>query len=109
MRGFVFYNNQFAGVIEKTPNNDYVFRYDDYYFINPEQPSISVTLSKKKQEYHSSFLFPFFSGLLAEGVNKDLQCKYLKIDSEDEFSRLLLTGNANPIGAVAVRAESEIN
>jgi serine/threonine-protein kinase HipA len=108
MRGLVYYNNEFAGIIEKTPNDIYVFRYDDIYFMNPEMPQISVTLPKKKQEYRSAFLFSFFSGLLAEGVNKELQCKYFKIDPEDEFTRLLLTGNENPIGAVIVKQESDL-
>jgi serine/threonine-protein kinase HipA len=48
-------------------------------------------------------LFPFFYGLLAEGENKDMQCRILKIDENDSFTRLLKTASEDTIGGVIVK------
>ncbi|WP_431216146.1 HipA N-terminal domain-containing protein [Puia sp. P3] len=73
------------------------------YWANPLRPSISLTLPKTQRTYDSPILFPFFSGLLAEGVNKEIQCRLLKIDENDDFTRLLKTAGADTIGAIAVK------
>jgi len=49
-------------------------------------------------------LFSFFSGLLSEGINKDIQCRLLKIDENDDFTRLLKTAGEDTIGAITVKA-----
>ena len=51
----------------------------------------SATLPKRKEEYRSKELFPFFYGLLAEGKQKERQCRELCIDENDHFTRLLET------------------
>lgn len=48
-------------------------------------------------------LFPFFFGLLAEGENKALECRLLRIDEDDHFSRLLRTCTTDTIGGITVR------
>jgi len=68
-------------------------------------PSVSLTLPKRPEPYRSPHLFAFFSGLLAEGVQKDIQCRYLKIDENDDFGRLLRTSKFDCIGAVHVAPE----
>ena len=47
-------------------------------------------------------MFAFFFNMLAEGSMKDLQCKQLRIDNEDNFSRLLKTTNMNTIGSITL-------
>ena len=47
-------------------------------------------------------MFAFFFNMLAEGSMKDLQCKQLKIDKDDNFSRLLKTTNMNTIGSITL-------
>lgn len=101
-KGLVYYNNVLAGTIEYR-ENEYVFTYDNSYFSNQSMPSIALSLPKKKIEYRSSVLFPFFYGLLAEGNEKSLQCSLLKIDENDHFTRLLKTAGTTTIGAVTVR------
>jgi HipA-like protein len=103
--GKVFFNNILAGII-KQEGDEYVFRYDENYFNNAETKAISLTLPKTNLEYRSNILFPFFFGLLAEGVNKQIQCRSLKIDENDHFGRLLKTANKETIGAIRVE-ESE--
>lgn len=80
----------------------YMFRYDDEYF-HSSSPPISLSLPKTRQMYISNYLFPFFAGLLAEGTNKSLQTRQLRLDEEDDFSRLLLTAHTQTIGAITVR------
>ena len=51
------------------------------------------------------FLFPFFYNLLAEGKLKDIQCKELRIDKDDDFSRLILTTKENTIGSITIQKD----
>ena len=105
-RGKVFVNGVAAGVIALSDEGLYSFEYLPDYYINPAMPAISLTLPKSQQRYDSSVLFPFFYGLLAEGVNKDLQCRLLKIDENDDFTRLLKTAGADTIGAITIKEET---
>jgi HipA-like protein len=99
------YNNEFlAGLIEKTEHGEYVFTYDKEYLNNPETSAISLTLPKTEGAYQSSKLFPFFFGLLSEGVNKQTQCRLLKIDEKDHFSLLLKTASTDTIGSITIKA-----
>lgn len=104
MKGGVYINGELAGTLEKDTAGKYHFRYDNAYFQDSIKPSISLTLPKSRQTYESDHLFAFFQGLLSEGVNKDIQCRLLKIDENDDFSRLLLTAGEDTIGAVTVKA-----
>jgi HipA-like protein len=101
MKAKVYRNEWLAGILEKQ-GRKYVFRYTDEYFQDPEQPAISLTLPKRRQEYESEELFAFFFNLLPEGANKRLQCRELKIDEKDYFSLLLAVGGQDTIGAVRV-------
>lgn len=65
-------------------------------------PSISLSLPRREAPYESPVIFPFFYGLLAEGDDKALQCRLLKIDEHDHFTRLLRTCGTETIGAVTV-------
>jgi serine/threonine-protein kinase HipA len=98
----VYVNETLAGFLEKVNQQLYVFRYEDSYYYNPKCAAISLTMPKTQQEYQSRFLFPFFYGMLTEGVNKETQCRLLKIDENDFFSRLLTTACYDPIGAISV-------
>lgn len=104
MRAAEVYNNGIlAGVLTEEDQNHYVFRYNDAYFADQVKPAISLTLPKFKQEYHSEFLFPFFSNMVAEGTNLAIQCRYLKIDERDILSLLGATAGNDTIGAVTIK------
>ena len=60
-------------------------------------------LPKSRAVYRSKVLFPFFFGLLAEGAQKRLQCRSLRIDEDDHFTRLAETCREGVIGAVYVK------
>jgi len=98
----VYLNKILAGQLIEENNKSYVFYYDDAYFNNKGQPAISLTLSKKKKEYRSAVLFPFFFNLLSEGVNKQLQLQHFKIDENDYFGLLLATTKYDTIGPITI-------
>ena len=107
-RKAAIYNNKvLAGYLEKTKEGEYLFQYDEEYLADSEASAISLTLPKAEIIYRSKVLFPFFFGLLSEGVNKLTQCKLLKIDEEDHFSLLLTTAKRDTIGAIIVKELSK--
>lgn len=108
MRTAEVYNNGIlaGALIEEAPNH-YVFRYYDAYFSDLEKPAISLTLPKYQQEYYSDFMFPFFSNLLAEGTNLDIQSRYLKIDERDVLSLLGATAQYDTIGSITIKLIDE--
>lgn len=103
----VYYNGKLAGILTKKDKDDYTFVYDAEYWSDPALPAISLTLPKTDREYHSRQLFSFFSGLLAEGINKDIQCRLLKIDENDDFTRLIKTAGEDTIGAITIKEKNE--
>ena len=103
MKGQVFNNLNYAGVLERDDQGTYIFTYDEKYIADPSNKSISLTLPKRRETYRSEYLFAFFMGLLSEGVNKDIQCRLLKIDEEDDFSRLLENAGDDTIGAITIK------
>ena len=105
-KGNVYYSGVLAGRIEEVPEG-YRFAYDSDYLATLGTRAISMTLPKSTKPYMSKVLYPFFYGLLAEGVLKETQCRKLKLDENDHFGRLLKTANSDTIGAVTVVEELE--
>ncbi len=104
--GKVYCGGVLAGHIEELPDG-YRFTYDAAYLTSPKTHSISLTLPKRAEPFTSEVLFPFFFGLLAEGILKDTQCRKLKLDENDHFGRLLKTAGSDTIGNVTVMEEVE--
>ncbi len=98
-KGKVFFNNQFAGIIEENENG-YRFVYDKEYMKNGIP--ISVNLSFKKDIYESKDLFVFFKSILPEGWYREIVSKKLKIDENDDFGFLLKTCE-DTVGAVSIK------
>ena len=99
----VYYNGELAGILIEEAGSGFRFRYNDAWFVNDKKPPISLTLSKKSQEYNEQFLFPFFFNMLSEGVNRKLQSKLLKINERDFFGLLLATARYDTIGAITIK------
>ncbi|MCQ2390247.1 MAG: HipA N-terminal domain-containing protein [Kiritimatiellae bacterium] len=97
------FRDRIAGEIVEDASG-YTFTYDPAYLADQSTPSVSMTLPKRIEPYRSPHLFSFFFGLLAEGIQKEIQCRYLKIDEEDDFGRLLATSKNDCVGAVYVTA-----
>ncbi|MEM9885130.1 MAG: HipA N-terminal domain-containing protein [Bacteroidota bacterium] len=99
----VFRNDIFAGTLIEENRHQYVFVYDDLYFLNKDYPPISLTLPKTQKRYEEAYLFPFFYNMLSEGSNKELQCLHLKIDENDHFDLLVKTAQYDTIGPIRVK------
>jgi HipA-like protein len=102
MKASVYNNKILAGTLEKTKDG-YTFTYTDEYYNKDSNPAISLSFPKNQKQHHSPFMFPFFSGLLAEGLNKQIQCRTLKIDEQDDFTRLIKTAATETIGAITLK------
>jgi HipA-like protein len=100
-RADIYCRGVHAGVLTQD-SDGYVFEYLPAYLMNPALPPISLTFPKREAVFRSAVLFAFFFGLLAEGEDKLLQCRLLKIDESDHFTRLLKTCAAETIGGITV-------
>ncbi|AEE49735.1 HipA N-terminal domain-containing protein [Haliscomenobacter hydrossis] len=99
----VYRNGLLAATLSEENPQQYVFRYEDAYFMDSSKVALSLTLPKTQQEYRSPYLFPFFFNMLSEGVNRKLQSTQLRIDEEDHFGLLLATAQFDTVGAVTVK------
>ncbi|GAB6012511.1 HipA N-terminal domain-containing protein [Viscerimonas tarda] len=99
----VYVKDRKAGELIQENNGKYIFRYEDFYLIDPQTPSVSLTLPKTQKEYCSETLFPFFFNMLSEGVNRQVQLQLYRLDENDYFGLLLATAGYDTIGAVTVR------
>lgn len=98
----IFFKDEQAGVLTQHDDGSFTFRYDDNWMADSNKPSISLTLPKSQQEFNSKFLFPFFYNMLPEGSNKQVVCKYNRIDKDDYFGLLMTIAKSDSIGAVRV-------
>lgn len=98
----VYFREYLAGCIIKNKEG-FTFTYDNDYFKDVTKPAIAISFPKNNKIFKSKYLFPFFFGLLSEGYNKEIQCRNLKIDEKDYFTRLLKTAYSDTIGAITVR------
>jgi len=98
----VLFKDEEAGILTQHDNGSFTFCYLDDWLNDKEKPSISLTLPKSEQPFHSEFLFPFFYNMLPEGSNKQVVCKLNRIDKEDYFGLLMTTAKNDSIGAVRI-------
>lgn len=104
----IFFKDEEAGVLTQHDDGSFSFRYNDSWLKDRNNPGISLTLPKSKQEHHSEFLFPFFYNMLPEGSNKQVVCKHYRIDRDDYFGLLMTSAKFDSIGAVrVVKIENE--
>lgn len=99
----IYRNGILAGLLIEENRKQYIFRYYEKYYIDDNNPAISLTLPKSQKEYRSEFLFPFFFNMLSEGENRKLQSIQLRIDEEDHFGLLGATAQYDTIGAITVK------
>jgi len=102
-RADVYCRGILAGVLSKDHPTGYRFQYLREYLADPQHPAISLSFPKQEAPFESPVLFPFFFGLLMEGDDKALQCRLMKIDENDHFTRLLKTCGAETIGGITVK------
>ncbi|MDR1172899.1 MAG: HipA N-terminal domain-containing protein [Bacteroidales bacterium] len=99
----IYRNGKLAGILTEESHDRYIFCYENAYFADSRQSSISLTLPKTQQKYESNCLFPFFFNMLSEGANRKLQCTQLRIDENDNFGLLMATAQHDATGAITVK------
>ncbi len=102
-RARVYMRGRETGELERLDDGSYRFAYASAYLASADACPISLTLPLRPEPYLADDLFAFFHGLLSEGSAKDHQCRALKIDPDDAFTRLIKTSHSDTIGAVTVR------
>jgi len=90
-------HNVEAGILKEENQNRYIFKYNSEY----KGPPISLTMPVGGLEYEFNSFPPFFDGLLPEGVQLEGLLKKYKIDKNDYFEQLIVTGQ-DLVGAVTV-------
>ena len=63
----ILIHNEWAGVLTEDENG-YHFQYNSEYLKMKDAEAISLTLPLSEKKYESNVLFPFFDGLIPEGV-----------------------------------------
>ena len=101
-QAIILYKEEEAGILTQHDDGSFSFHYNDTWLSDNKNPGISLTLPKTKQEYHSKHIFPFFYNMLPEGSNKQVICKYNRIDKSDYFGLLMTAAKNDSIGAVRV-------
>lgn len=102
-RANVYRNNELVGILSEESPTLFVFQYDENWLLDSSKPSVSLTLPKVQKVFTSPNLFPFFFNMLSEGINKQIQCRLLKIDEKDHFGLLLATAQNDTLGAITVK------
>jgi len=98
----VIYKGKYSAGILWRDENGYHFEYDDEFISNEYTFPISVNMPKTQKRFNSNSLFANFQSMLGEGYNRELQCKALGIDTNDDWSLLMFTCEKNTIGAITI-------
>lgn len=98
----ILYKGEDAGLLTQDDDGSFTFRYHATWVANSSKPSISLSFPKMEQVFHAKFLFPFFYHVLPEGANRQIVCKYNRIDEDDDFGLLMTTARYDNVGAVNV-------
>jgi len=99
----VFWNDVLAGKLTQFTSDRYEFEYDNEWIHDTSTSPISLTMPKSQKVYRSRCLFPVFFNLIAEGANRRLQSRQLRIDDKDYFGLLLATARTDTVGAITVQ------
>jgi len=97
----IYKGKYFAGILWRDENG-YHFEYDDEFILNETTFPISVNMPKTQKYFNSNILFTNFQSMLSEGYNRELQCKALGIDINDDWSLLMYTCEKDTIGAITI-------
>lgn len=98
----ILFKGKEAGILTQKDDGSFSFQYHDEWMTDNTKPSICLTLPKTRQTYYSKFLFPFFFNILPEGSNKQVVCRWNRIDPDDYFGLLMISAKNDSIGAVRV-------
>jgi len=90
--------NTLAGYLMEHQKNK---RYEFQYLSDYSGPPISLTMPVQEKPYIFDSFPSFFDGLLPEGHQLQALLRRLKIDRDDPFSQLVVTGK-DMVGSVTI-------
>jgi len=93
----IYFNGIIAGILEETSPDQYRFTYSPEYNGEP----ISLTMPIKKTVYEFNQFPIVFEGLLPEGILLEALLRKYKLNKNDYFGQLLVTGK-DLVGAITV-------
>jgi HipA-like protein len=102
----IFKGKYNAGVLWRDESG-YHFEYDDEFISNEHTFPISVNMPKSQKRFDADRLFANFQAMLSEGFNRELQCRALGIDMNDDWSLLMYTCEKDTIGAITIKRREE--
>ncbi len=102
----IYKTSHLAGILWRDESG-YHFEYEHDFISNESTFPISVNMPKSQKRYNSDRLFPNFQSMLSEGFNRELQCRALGIDLNDEWSLLMHTCEKDTIGAITIEKSEE--
>lgn len=103
-KGAVFVHGNYAGELKEISPRQYVFDYDEQYCNSQDAHPVCLAMPLSQRHYESETLFPFFSNLLSEGENRQLQARLHRVDEKDDFGILLSTASFDTIGCVTIKS-----
>jgi len=103
----VLRNNIEVGFLQKEDDGSYTFFYTQEYLDSQDSKRIAFNFPLQAEPFYSEHLFSFFFNMLSEGNLKKVQCRNMRIDEDDSFTRLLKTAKDDTIGAVTIEEEVE--
>jgi len=103
----VIYKGKFIAGLLWRDEQGYHFEYEDEFLLNETTFPISVNMPKSQKRFKSDKLFANFQSMLSEGFNRELQCKALGIDPDDDWSLLMATCEKVTIGAITIEKTKE--
>ncbi len=103
IRAGIYRNKELVGILTKKDDATFIFQYEHNYLNSAHAKNISVNFPLQEEAFTSDTLFAFFFNMLSEGNVKKAQCRNLKIDENDSFTRLLKTAYDDVIGSVTVQ------
>jgi HipA-like protein len=102
----IYKTNLLAGILWRDEMG-YHFEYEDDFISDDNTFPISVNMPKSQKRFNSDRLFANFQSMLSEGYNRELQCRALGIDINDEWSLLMHTCEKDTIGAITIEKSEE--
>jgi HipA-like protein len=103
----VIYKGKFLAGFLWRDELGYHFEYEDEFISNENTFPITVNMPKSQKRFNSDRLFANFQSMLSEGFNRELQCKALGIDYDDDWSLLMYACGKDTIGAVTIEKTEE--
>jgi len=103
----VLYKTSYLAGMLWRDDSGYHFEYEDDFISDKSTFPISVNMPKSQKRYNSDRLFANFQSMLSEGYNRELQCRSLGIDLNDEWSLLMHTCEKDTIGAITILKSEE--